>query len=199
MSKGNRDSLDSTALDNLIEEITLDANGEAEQIGAFQQAFEDTVCVPFEAFVIGEPVSVIGFDYDGNERRGLTARCRRADGSDYVIAACEIACPAGAQSQRYLAAYRRWMGLAPIAGKVIKTLAARAIAFEMVVLSMKRKSAHCRLLGAGRVVTLRSGGPLDACPARSLWSGRTSSGTLREAIASRVRLSRSVWTRRRLV
>ena len=164
MSKGNRGSLDSTALDDLIEEIKLDANGDAEQIGAFQQAFEDTVSVPFEAFVIGEPVSVIGFDYDGNERRGLTARCRRADGSDYVIAACEIACPAGAQPERYLAAYRRWMGLAPIANKVIKTVAARAIASEMVVLSIKRKSAHCRLLGADRVVMLRSGGPLDAVP-----------------------------------
>ena len=121
MSQPDRDWLHAAALDKLIEQITLDANGEAEQIWAFRQAFEDELRVPFEAFVIGEPVAVIGFDYDGNERRGLTARCRRVDGSEYVLAACEIATPAGAQSERYLAAYRRWMGLAPISSKIPET------------------------------------------------------------------------------
>jgi hypothetical protein len=142
MSKANRDSLHAAALDQLIEQITLDANGEAEQIWAFRQAFEDDVCVPFEAMVIGEPVSVVGFEYDGNERRGATARCRRADGREYVLAACEIAGPAGAQSERYLAAYRRWMGLAPIAGK---TITAAAITSELAVLSVHLRTAHCRL------------------------------------------------------
>lgn len=87
------DRLNPTALDALIEEITLDAYGEDEQLWAFRQAFEDNVAVPCDGFVIGEPVSVIEFDYDGNERRGLTAKCRRADGFEHVMAAAPCRVP----------------------------------------------------------------------------------------------------------
>ena len=64
-------------LDEMIAEITVDAYGDDEQLWAFRQAFEDDVTLPADGFVIWEPVSVIAVDYDGNERRGLTARCRR--------------------------------------------------------------------------------------------------------------------------
>jgi len=40
--------------------------------------------LPADAFVVGEPVTVLEIDYDGNERRGLTVRCRREDGSEDV-------------------------------------------------------------------------------------------------------------------
>jgi len=80
--RGNKD-LD--ALDEMIEEITVDAYGDAEKFWAFRQTFEDNVDLPADGFVIGEPVSVIEFDYDGNERRGLTARCRRDDGSEHGV------------------------------------------------------------------------------------------------------------------
>jgi hypothetical protein len=49
--------------------------------------------LPSDGFVIGEPVSVIEFDYDGNERRGLTALCRREDGSEHAVAAADIVLP----------------------------------------------------------------------------------------------------------
>ena len=42
MKNANRDS----ELDELIDEITTDANGEAEQLWAFRQAFEDNVPCP---------------------------------------------------------------------------------------------------------------------------------------------------------
>lgn len=71
-----------TELDALIYEVIVDANGEDEQLWAFRQAFEDALSLSGDGFVIGEPVAVISFDYDGNERRGLTARCRREDGSE---------------------------------------------------------------------------------------------------------------------
>src|SRR6202023_3153828 len=100
-------------LDALIEVITVDAHGDDEKFWAFRQAFEDHIVVPCDAFVIGEPVSAIAFDYDGNERRGLTARCRRADGAEHVVAACDVVLPPSAGAGRYLAAYRRWLGLEP--------------------------------------------------------------------------------------
>ena len=112
MRKRDQANLDATSVDELVEEITVDANGEDEQLWAFRQAFEDNVSVPCEATVIGEPVKVMKFDYDGNNRRGLTAMCRRADGTDYVVAASDLVIPQSASGGRYLAAYRKWMGLA---------------------------------------------------------------------------------------
>lgn len=54
------------ALDELIEQITVDANGEDEQLGAFLQAFEDEVSLPAVASVVGQAVLVVKFDFDGN-------------------------------------------------------------------------------------------------------------------------------------
>lgn len=55
-TKGNREN-DITALDQLIDEITIDAYGDDEKLWAFRQAFEDDVNLPADGFVIGEPVS----------------------------------------------------------------------------------------------------------------------------------------------
>jgi hypothetical protein len=61
-----------TELDALIYEVIVDANGEDEQLWAFRQAFEDALSLPADGFVIGEPVAVIAFDYDGNEKSRLS-------------------------------------------------------------------------------------------------------------------------------
>jgi hypothetical protein len=44
------------ALDELIEQITVTAYGEDEQLCAFPQAFEEGGAVPCDALVFGEPV-----------------------------------------------------------------------------------------------------------------------------------------------
>ena len=168
--------LNPAALDDLIDEITVDAYGEEEQLWAFRQAFEDNVAVPCNGFLIGEPVSVIEFDYDGNERRGLTAKCLRANGRGYEIAASEVVLPSGTQGAHYIAAYRKWMGLAPYASEV--TIAARVKAspqsraaaiqldskLELAVLSIKQKAARCRLLGGNQIVKLRVRGIREVVP-----------------------------------
>ena len=101
------------ALDELIEEITVDAYGDAEQLWAFRQALEDEVSLPADGFVIGEPVAVVEIDYEGNERRGLTAKCRRADGSEHVVGASDVVFPEESTGARYVAAYGKWLGFEP--------------------------------------------------------------------------------------
>jgi hypothetical protein len=113
MSLAGRDEKNLAGLDELIEEITVDAYGDDEKLWAFRQAFEDHVTVPCDGFVIGEPVSLIEFDYDGNERRGLTARCRREDGSEHVVAASDVVVRQRSEGSRYIAAYRKWLGFEP--------------------------------------------------------------------------------------
>ncbi len=72
MSRQKDRENDSITLDDLFEEIIVDAYGEDEQLSAFCQIIEDEVPLPADGFVIGQPVSVVEIDYDGNERRGRT-------------------------------------------------------------------------------------------------------------------------------
>ena len=160
MSKKTRGELDA-----LIEEITVDAYGEQEQLWAIRQALADNIHVPFAATVIGEPVQVTKFDYDGNERRGLTATCRRADGSKHVVAASEVILSSDVKRGEYLAAYRRWMGIAPYPASTPQTKdrdvgtnrPERSGSIEVAILSVKQRAARCRLLDSCEIVTLRTG------------------------------------------
>jgi hypothetical protein len=171
---------DPADLDRDIHEILVDADGDGEQLWAFRQAFEDKVELPCDGFVIGEPVSIVAFDYDGNPRRALTATCRRTDGSEHVVAASDVVLPQRSMGGRYLAAYRRWLGLEPFpAGSEASPRGRRqhkvtaadidlAGPVELVALSVKENAVRCRLLGSDRVVTLRTGGLWDVVPAEIL-------------------------------
>jgi hypothetical protein len=142
----------------LLDEILTDASGDAEQSWALLQALSDNVAVPCLGTVVGEPVQVIRFDYDGNVRRGLTARIRRADGSEHVIGAADVVLDDGA-GQRYIAAYRQWMAAGPRARKSKPSVRA-AIgtgSVELVILSVSALAARCRIFASGEEITLRSG------------------------------------------
>jgi hypothetical protein len=183
--EGRHDDL--VALDELIEEITVDAYGNDEQLWAFRQAFEDEVSLPADGFVIGEPVAVVEIDYDGNERRGLTAKCRRADGSEHVVGASDVVFPEESRGARYVAAYRKWLGLEPYPPRVPDSRRKRqhkatsddldlSGAVELVALSVKERAARCRLTGSDRVITLRARRFWDLVPGeivtvkpRKLW------------------------------
>lgn len=93
-------------LEDLIEQITVDAYGDPEQLWAFRQAFEDELSVPCAASVIGEPVMVVQFDFDGNERRGMVAKCRREDGSLYTVSAADVLFPPRDRAGLYVATDR---------------------------------------------------------------------------------------------
>lgn len=174
-------------LDDLIEEITVDAYGDQEQLWAFLQSFEDEVTLPCDGFVIGEPVSVVEIDYDGNERRGLTARCRRRDGSEHVVAASDLLAPEGSSAALYLACYRRWLGIDPFPPVQAPALSEPrhkrkeaeidpGDSVDLAVLSVKEKAVRCRHMG-GDLVTLRPSLLRDLAPgeivtvrARKSWS-----------------------------
>lgn len=100
-------------LDELIEEITVDAHGD-EGYWSFLQAFEDEVSFPFTASLLGMPVVVAGIDFDGDERRGLVATVKR-DGSSATISVLDLDLDLTAVTDpsvsRLVAAYRRWLGI----------------------------------------------------------------------------------------
>ena len=187
MSRKGRQDNDLTALDELIEEITVDAYGDDEQMWAFRQAFEDEVSLPADGFVIGEPVAVVEIDYDGNERRGLTAKCRRVDGSEHLVGAADVVFPEKSSGARYVAAYRKWLGLDPYPPQVPDSHRKRqhkamsddvdlSRPVDLIALSVKERAVRCRLPGNDRVITLRAKRLWDVVPGeivtvkpRKLW------------------------------
>jgi hypothetical protein len=102
-------SEDDDALDALIADITVDADGADEPLWAFTQVLADELTLPLEASLIGVPVSVQQFDDNGNTLRGLTADCRLAHGPAYRVAAYDLAVPADSPADRLLRAYQRWL------------------------------------------------------------------------------------------
>ena len=111
-AKANNDPVHD--IDAVLDAVLTDAYGDDEQLWALHQTFDDHVPLPADAFVIGEPIEVIQIEYDGNERRGLTARCRCEDGSEHMTALADVAFPQGSNGSTYVAAYRKWIGVAPL-------------------------------------------------------------------------------------
>lgn len=149
-------------LNDLVDEITVDAYNDDEQLWAFRQVIEDEVAMPTDAFLVGEPVTLIEIDYDGNERRGLTAKLRREDGSEHIIAASDLVFPEGSIGADYLAAYRTWLGIDPypqiLPAKKPKATEDEIIIgrdIQLIVLSVKRNAISCRILASEHILTLR--------------------------------------------
>ena len=176
MSHPGRGGADLASLDDLVEQITARARGDDEKLRAWHQAFEDHIAAPCDGFVIGEPILVVEFAYDGHVRRGLTAKCRRQDGTTHVVAACDVVLPSRSDGGRYLAAYRRWLGLEPYLPETAVRIRSRrqhkatvvdvdlGSHVELVALSVKERAARCQLLGTDRAITLRASRLWDVVP-----------------------------------
>src|SRR6266540_238450 len=115
---------------------------------------------PVDAFVIGEPVTLLSIDFEGNVRRGLTATVRHR-GALHAVAHADVTAPEGTTLAGALAEYRAWLGMestsepAPVEpGHPI----------DLVVLAVKERTARCRLVGSAREITLRTAGLWNLIP-----------------------------------
>lgn len=102
--------LDELDRDEMIEQITVDASGD-EGYWSFRQAFEDHIKFPMTASVVGAEVSVSEVDFDGDERRGLTATVQR-DGRAWTVSLLAVQIDASEHRfARLVDAYLRWLGV----------------------------------------------------------------------------------------
>lgn len=103
------------AIDQLIDDVLVDAHGPDEQLCAFQQAFEETATFPFAGTIAGAAIDVTDIDYDGDDDRGLLAVCRR-DGQRHTVSLLDVvpgpSLPAA--TRQLIDAYRRWAGAEPL-------------------------------------------------------------------------------------
>jgi hypothetical protein len=158
-------------LNDLVDEITVDAYNDDEQLWAFRQVMEDEVAMPADAFVVGEPVTVKEIDYDGNERRGLTAKLCREDASVHVVSASDLVFPEGSIGADYLAAYRTWLGIEPYPQaslskkpKATEDEIDMSKDLDLIALAVKGNAIPCRILGTEHVLTLRPSGFWETTP-----------------------------------
>jgi hypothetical protein len=95
-------------LDQLIDEITVDAHDEDEQLMGFEAAFDENASFPCPGTVVGHQVEILSVARADN-RHELIATCRRDD-RRYQIALLDVDLNADPLTSRLIAAYRRWSG-----------------------------------------------------------------------------------------
>lgn len=93
-------------LEKLVEEATVDAYGESEQVTGLYTMIEDNLQVPFETEVLGVPVTVERVDL--NDAEEIVAVCRRGrDRQRIPVVDLPLPSPAPAGAQ-WIEAYRYW-------------------------------------------------------------------------------------------
>lgn len=96
----------SADLDALIAEATVDANDDDEQLIGFHSVIEEYLAVPFEAEVLGVPVTVEQIEQTDADH--LVAVCQR-NGRRQNIALVDLPLPTPAPAgSEWIAAYSRW-------------------------------------------------------------------------------------------
>jgi GTPase len=98
--------LPTAKLDELIEEATVDAHDESEQITGFYTMFEEHLAVPFKTVVLGVEVTVERVDMTDDEQ--IVAVCARGK-SHQRIPITELPLPAPPpEGWEWIDAFRRW-------------------------------------------------------------------------------------------
>ena len=114
--------------------------------------------MPADASVVGEPVTVLKIDYE-NERRGFTARCRREDGSEYTVAACDWSSrrtQKGPIISPPIAGGSAWNPIQASSRKKPKAKEEDLVMgkkVDLVALAVKGNTISCRILGTDHVLT----------------------------------------------
>lgn len=157
--------------------ILGDTTGERDQFAVLAAAAE-SIPLPLDGHVVGEPVSVTAIALTANPRAGLRATCQRTVGrganrraAHFEVSLCDVHFHEELFAARVVAAYRSWLGLAPIGESLVplrshKVEAGEVVAgdhIELVVVAQKRSALRCRRLGTTRELTLRTG-DIEAVP-----------------------------------
>lgn len=104
-SQGHR-TISKARMEAMIEEATVDAHDESEQLSGFYTMFEDYLAVPFETTVLGMPVTVASVEL--TERDEIVAICVRGR-ERQAISILDLPLPSPAPAgAEWIEAYRHW-------------------------------------------------------------------------------------------
>jgi hypothetical protein len=92
-------------LEAMIEQATVDAYGESEQITGWFTMIDENLATPFETIVLGVPVTVERLDLDRSEQ--IVAICVRGR-SRQSLPILDLPLPPPPGGAEWIEAYRRW-------------------------------------------------------------------------------------------
>jgi len=96
-------------LDALIDELTVDAYGEDEQLTGFLTGAEDALRSPESATIVGVTVQVVAVKEGPDIQRCLIAMCER-EGVRQDVSLADLRFAPDSRLGLVAAAYRRWLG-----------------------------------------------------------------------------------------
>lgn len=96
-------------LDAIIDDLTVDAYGDDEQLSGFLVGADEALVRGERASIVGVDVEILAVDSGPDERTGLFARVRR-NGQSYEVTLADLSFPARSALGLVVAAYRRWQG-----------------------------------------------------------------------------------------
>lgn len=105
-------TISTTELDTLIEELTVDCYNDEEQLIGLLTGAEEALVVGEIATVAGAEIRIIAVDCPSDIRRGLTAMCER-DGHRFELSLADIRFGDTSELGRIAGAYRHWLGCSP--------------------------------------------------------------------------------------
>ena len=106
MRQLHRRSLSPAKLDEMIEEATVDAYGESEQIVGFFTLLEERLKLPFKTEVLGMEVTVERLDMTDDEQ--IVAVCSRGK-SQQRVSILDLTLPdPPPEGAEWIEAFRRW-------------------------------------------------------------------------------------------
>jgi len=103
---------DLATLDALIEELTVDAYGDEEELVGFLTGAEDALKVGEMATIAGAEIRIVAVDCGPDARRGLLAVCER-DHQRFEVSLADLTFVPSSELGQIVAAYRRWLGCDP--------------------------------------------------------------------------------------
>lgn len=102
------DGLDQQAVQDALEEATVDAHDEYEQHSGLLTAIQDDVEFPFPALVLGEPVTVVEMQWPEDDEFGLDLVIERHGEKHPVEARSVEFVPPFPKGHLFIAAYLDW-------------------------------------------------------------------------------------------
>jgi calcium binding protein len=107
MARKNRLLISKARLEEMIEEATVDAHNESEQITGWFTVIDENLRVPFETSVLGVPVTVECVDLNRSEQ--IVAVCTRGR-SRQSLPILDLPLPnPPPDGAEWIEAYRRWV------------------------------------------------------------------------------------------
>ncbi|MBS1827414.1 MAG: tetratricopeptide repeat protein [Acidobacteria bacterium] len=153
-------------LDVAVANFLADAIGEQEEMSALALALNRYVKTPCDVLVAGTPLSLLGFDFDGNILRGVTAKCRARDGRIYKLCAADVELPNTGPNTDCFAVYRHWMGLKPYPpSSRTPPTGSEGETKDFILLARATNNTWCcRAKGSSTLVPLRLANRASAAP-----------------------------------